>query len=407
MLRGSASLKASAFAGVSMGPPDAIFGLSTAFKADTVPTKVNLGAGVYRDDSNKPYVLECVRKAAASLKYPDMDYAGITGIPSFVNKAQKLAFADSIPLDRLSSGQSISGTGALRLAGTFMARHYPSVGGNKIFTPKPTWGNHNPIFKDGGLVPEGYTYYDPATKGINMEGLVKDLKAMPERSIVLLHACAHNPTGVDPTKAQWREILDVVKARNLFPLIDMAYQGFASGSLEEDAYALRLFAQEVPNLILCQSMAKNFGLYGQRCGAVHFLCEDKAEADRVTSQLNLVVRPMYSNPPIHGAKIVDAILEDAALTQLWHRELKGMADRMNGIRRELVRLLAEEGSQLDWSHITNQIGMMAFTGMTKDQVATLKAKHHIYMTDDGRAAISGVNSQNVAYIAKCFHDVTK
>ena len=397
----------SAFASVKMGPPDAIFGLTTAFKADTDPTKVNLGAGVYRDDNNKPYVLECVRKAAASLTYPDMDYAGITGIPSFVATAQTLAFADSIPRERLSSGQSISGTGALRLAATFMGRHYPSVGGDKIYLPKPTWGNHTPIFKDGGLHPEGYTYYDPTTKGINMEGLLKDFKALPERSMVLLHACAHNPTGVDPTKAQWREILDVVKSRNLFPVIDMAYQGFASGCLEEDAYALRLFAAEVPNLILCQSMAKNFGLYGQRCGAVHFLCEDKAEAARVTSQLNLVVRPMYSNPPIHGAKIVDAILEDPALTQQWHTELKGMADRMNNIRKDLVSNLAKEGSQLDWSHITNQIGMMAYTGMTKDQVATLKSKHHIYMTDDGRAAISGVNSKNVEYIAKCFHDVTK
>ena len=406
MLRCAGRRLSSAFAGVQMGPPDPILGLSVAFNEDKDPRKVNLGVGVYRGDDNKPYVLECVRKAQPIVAADNMEYAPITGVANFVTKAQKLAFGDISALseNRIASSQALSGTGALRVAGDFLNRF---LGNKNILVPSPTWGNHNNVFRDAGLKVGNYRYYAKATNSLDFTGLLEDLSKTPEGTIVLLHACAHNPTGIDPTKEQWREIASVVKKQKLFPFVDMAYQGFASGDLENDAFATRLFAQECPAMALAQSFAKNLGLYGQRVGGVHFVTSSPEEKERVLSQLKILIRPMYSNPPLYGARIADVVLGNPELTQLWHKELKGMADRMNGIRKTLVTELKTAGSVRDWSHITSQIGMMAFTGMSKEQVTRLKAEYHIYMTDDGRAAISGLNSGNVNYVAKAFHEVSK
>jgi aspartate aminotransferase len=406
MLRRAGLRLTSAFAGVQMGPPDPILGLSVAFNEDKAPLKVNLGVGVYRGDDNKPYVLECVRKAQPIVAGDNMEYAPITGVAGFVTQAQKLAFGNVSPLKegRIASSQALSGTGALRLAGDFLNRF---MGNKSILVPSPTWGNHNNVFRDSGLKVGNYRYYAKTTNSLDINGLLEDLSKASEGTIVLLHACAHNPTGIDPTREQWREIASVVKRQKLFPFVDMAYQGFASGDLENDAFATRLFAEECPSMALAQSFAKNLGLYGQRVGGVHFVTSSPEEKERVLSQLKILIRPIYSNPPLYGARIAETILTNPELTQLWHKELKGMSDRMNGVRRTLVSELKTIGSVRDWSHITSQIGMMAFTGLNKDQVTRLKSEFHVYMTDDGRAAISGLNSGNVKYVAKAFHEVSK
>jgi len=389
---------------VQMGPPDPILGLSVAFNADKAPNKVNLGVGVYRGDDGKPFVLECVKEAKKRVVGLDHEYAPITGLPAFVDAAQHLAFGVADPVKRIASSQTLSGTGALRVAGDFLKRYAPV---KDIYLPAPTWGNHASVFRDAGLNVKTYTYYDAKKVALNFEGMLGDLDKLPEGTIVLLHACAHNPTGIDPTHAQWDRIVDVVLKRKLLPLVDMAYQGFASGDPDRDAYALRKLTASVGSLVMCQSFAKSFGLYGERTGAVHVLCQSPDEKERVLSQLKILIRPMYSNPPLYGARIVSTIFKDETLVELWRTELRQMADRMNGVRRTLVDELKACGSQREWGHITKQIGMMAFTGLSKEQVAVLKAEHHVYMTDDGRAAISGLNSTNVKAVAAAFHAVTK
>ena len=406
MLRRATLRLSTAFGGVQMGPADPILGLSVAFNEDKTPIKVNLGVGVYRGDDNKPYVLEAVRKAQPIVAADNMEYAPITGVAGFVTQAQKLAFGTvpALKEGRIASSQALSGTGALRVVADFLKKFSPN---KTILVPSPTWGNHHNIFRDAGLTAANYRYYAKATNSLDIAGLLEDLSKAQEGTIVLLHACAHNPTGIDPTREQWREICSVVKAKKLFPYVDMAYQGFASGDLENDAFATRLFAEECPSMALAQSFAKNLGLYGQRVGGIHFVTSSPEEKERVLSQLKILIRPMYSNPPLYGARVAETVLSNPELTQLWHKELKGMADRMNGVRRTLVSELATVGSTRNWSHITSQIGMMAFTGLDKEQVTRLKNDYHVYMTDDGRAAISGLNSGNVQYVAKAFHEVSK
>ena len=272
-------------------------GVTEAFKADTNPKKINLGVGAYRDENGKPYVLPSVSKAEQTImsKKLDKEYAGITGVPAFTKLAANLAYgADSkvIKDDRVAITQSISGTGALRFGGQFLARWFPN---KTIYLPSPSWGNHTPIFKDSGLEVKQYRYYDPKTISLDLDAMLEDIKAMPKNSIVLLHACAHNPTGVDPTQDQWHQISDAVKEGNHFVFFDMAYQGFASGDTVKDAYALRYFVDQGHSICLSQSFAKNMGLYGERIGAFSILCDSAEEKKRVESQLKIVVRPMISN----------------------------------------------------------------------------------------------------------------
>lgn len=411
-LRGTASTTTAVltpFAGVVAGPADPILGLAVEFQKDANPNKVNLGVGVYRGDDGKPFVLQCIREAERRLvgQNLDMEYAPITGVPRFVSAAQELAFGpDNVALKekRLASAQVLSGTGALRTGMEFLERWYlPS---KTVYQPNPSWPNHANIARDARLQQGKYAYFDPMTNSLDLDNMLKDLEAALSGSIVLLHACAHNPTGIDPTQSQWRQIIDVIKRKKHFPLVDLAYQGFASGDPDRDAFALRAFSAEMPSLILCQSFAKSFGLYGHRCGNLTVQCASADEAERVLSQLKILIRPMYSNPPVHGARLVDIVLADPALKKQWQKELVEMAGRMTGMRTTLVQELKALGSKRDWSHLVNQIGMMAFTGLNKAQVDRLKKEHSIYMTADGRAAITGLNTNNVAHVAKGFHAVT-
>ncbi|RNF12454.1 putative aspartate aminotransferase, mitochondrial [Trypanosoma rangeli] len=404
-LLGSSRARSSFFASVPMGEPDSILGLSLEFQRDSHPEKVNLGVGVYRDDANKPYVLESVRKASVG---NDMEYAPINGVPAFVTAAQKLCFGEDCPAlrdGRVASCQAVGGTSALRIGGELLSRFMNNC--TAIYGPNPGYANHAGIFKKAGMTLPTYTYYNPLTRSLNLPGMLQSLEEIPEGSVVLLHACAHNPTGVDPTQSEWMQVAEVIKRRNLLPFVDMAYQGFATGDLDRDAFLPRHLVRTVPNVIVAQSFSKNFGLYGLRCGALHVVVDSPAETERVLSQLALIIRAMYSNAPLTGARIVSSILASPELTVQWKNELRGMSDRLQSVRQRLVKELQNCGSIRDWSHIERQIGMMSYTGLTKEQVEKLKRMHHVYMTLNGRAAISGVNSTNVAYVAKAFHEVSK
>jgi aspartate aminotransferase len=278
--------------------------------------------------------------------------------------------------------------------------------------PNPTWGNHIPIMKDAGMEVRKYTYYEPASRGLDFSGLISDLKGAPERSVFLLHACAHNPTGVDPTFEQWQEISEVMKSKNHIAFFDCAYQGFASGDATRDAAAIRYFVKEGHKIILSQSYAKNFGLYGERVGALSVVTKDEEEAQRVESQLKILIRPMYSNPPIHGSLIVSTILSDPALKKQWYSECKGMADRIISMRtslRNTIEAIEKKNNvkKSDWRHITDQIGMFCYTGLTEAQVVRMIEKHHIYLTKDGRVSMAGVTSKNVDYIAESIAEVVQ
>ncbi|GAA5911433.1 hypothetical protein JCM6882_005001 [Rhodosporidiobolus microsporus] len=402
---------ASAWAKVPAGPPDPILGITEAFKKDTDPKKINLGVGAYRDADGKPYVLPSVLAAEDKViqSRKDKEYLPITGLGEFTKAAATLAYGeDSKPLKegRVAITQSLSGTGALRIAGAFLARHYPGAA-KEIYVPAPTWGNHIPIFRDSGLEVKTYSYYDKKTVGLDFEGLKKDLRSIPNGSIVLLHACAHNPTGIDPTQAQWREISDLFKEKQHFPLIDNAYLGFASGSVDNDAFALRHFVAEGHQVMLCQSFAKNMGLYGERVGTFSVVCADKAEKERVDSQIKILVRPMYSNPPVHGARVASTLLTDPELNAQWLAEVKGMADRIISMRSTLYDLLKEVGSKREWGHIKSQIGMFAYLGITPEQVERLAKEYHVYLTKDSRVSMAGVTLHNIRHLAESLHAVTK
>ncbi|PIA14358.1 mitochondrial aspartate aminotransferas-like protein [Coemansia reversa NRRL 1564] len=407
---GASARVLSTWSRVEMGPPDAILGITEAFKRDSDSRKMNLGVGAYRTDEGKPYVLEAVKKAEASLLAQELDkeYLPITGLAKFTGAAAELAYGVSSPaLGRLAITQSISGTGALRIGGAFLQRFHGTQQPT-VYLPTPSWGNHAAIFRDSGLNVKSYRYYDPKTRGLDLEAMLEDLRALPKGSIVLLHACAHNPTGVDPTAAQWQQIQKVVEEGQHVAFFDMAYQGFATGNADRDASALRSFVEagQVP-VVLSQSFAKNMGLYGERVGTFSIVGADVSERDRLLSQLKILVRPMYSNPPIHGARIAAEVLTNAQLRGEWLGEVKLMADRIIGMREALRGRLEELGSTLSWKHITDQIGMFCFTGLNPTQVDRLAQEFHIYLTRDGRVSMAGISSSNVNYLAESIHAVTK
>ncbi|EXJ61155.1 aspartate aminotransferase [Cladophialophora psammophila CBS 110553] len=400
---------ASTWANVKEGPPDAILGITEAFKKDSFPEKINLGVGAYRDDKGKPYVLPSVRTAEQKVVSSSLDkeYAGITGVPSFTKAAALLAYGpNSKPIqeDRIAITQSISGTGALRIGGAFLERFYP--GAKTIYIPTPSWANHKAVFSDSGLEVKQYQYYNKDTIGLDFEGMIADLRSFPDGSIVLLHACAHNPTGIDPTQEQWQQIAKVMKEKSHYPFFDMAYQGFASGDTNQDAYAVRLFIEQGVGLCLSQSFAKNMGLYGERVGAFSIVCDSAEEKKRVESQIKILVRPLYSNPPVHGARIASEILNDAGLNKQWLGEVKGMADRIIEMRALLKKNLEELGSKHNWDHITNQIGMFAYTGLKPEQMETLAKEHSVYATKDGRISVAGITTDNVKRLAESIFKVT-
>lgn len=324
----------------------------------------------------------------------------------FVDLALKFGYGESSPAleeNRIQGVQALSGTGGLRVFGELISRH----GHKHIYVPTPTWGNHIPIFTNAGLEVRKYRYYQPSDSSLDFDGLIQDLQDMPAGSCVLLHACAHNPTGMDPTIEQWKQISEVMLQKQLFPFFDAAYQGFASGDADKDAAALRMFVDDGHLMATIQSFSKNFGLYGHRVGTLSVVGANEDEAKRVVSQMKKVIRPMYSNPPRHGARIVTEILSDQQLSQDFKDQCAGMANRINSMRSKLTDSLEQAGSDRSWEHIVKQIGMFAYSGLNKEQVLEMRNKHHIYCTLDGRISMAGVTTGNVDYLANAIHDVSK
>lgn len=394
-----------------MGPKDPILGVTEAFKADTNPAKLNLGVGAYRDDNGKPWTLPSVQTACERIVEADLphEYAPIAGFQPFVDHGLKLAYGndcDALNSDSVAAIQALSGTGALRICGEFINRFSE---GKKpdVYVPDPTWGNHIPIMQDSGLQVKKYRYYNKSTNGVDMKGMIEDIGNAPEGSVMLLHVCAHNPTGADPTMNEWAEISAAIKKRNHFVVMDSAYQGFASGCPDKDAAALRFFVDDGHQIALCQSFAKNFGLYGHRIGTLSIVCDNPDEARKLESQLKILARAMYSNPPIHGANIVNTILNDSALKQQWFDDVKLMADRIISMRSMLTDSLVKHGSTENWEHINKQIGMFCFSGLTPEQVDSLASEHSVYLTRNGRISMAGVTTGNVDYLAGAIAEVRK
>jgi len=392
-----------------MGPPDIILGIVQDFKDCTAEGKVNLAIGAYRDDGGTPMVLPSVREAEKRLleRGVNKEYAPITGDPAYVERALSFAYGQDNPAltsGRIVGVQTLSGTGACRIAGEFYARFLPE--GTAVYVSDPTWGNHIPIMGLSGLEVRKYRYLNRATNGLDLAGYLEDIEQAPAGSVFLLHACAHNPTGVDPTPEDWGRISDAILAKGHHVLMDCAYQGFASGDAEFDSASIRRFVADGHSMLLAQSFAKNFGLYGERVGTLSVLTASAEESARVLSQLKLIIRPMYSSPPIHGAHIVREVLSDEELRTQYYAECKGMADRILEMRSLLKAKLVEAGSTHDWEHVTDQIGMFAFTGMSAEMCDEIRDKFNIFLTRDGRVSIAGINSANVDYIAGAIHAVT-
>uniref|UniRef100_A0A0C9S8G8 Aspartate aminotransferase n=1 Tax=Wollemia nobilis TaxID=56998 RepID=A0A0C9S8G8_9CONI len=396
----------SAFEKLQQAPEDPILGVTVAYNKDPSPVKLNLGVGAYRTEEGRPLVLSVVRQAEEALiqdRSRYKEYLPITGLAEFNKLSAKLILGSDSPAiqeSRVATVQCLSGTGSLRVGAEFLSKHYSQ---RIIYIPVPTWGNHPKIFNLGGLSVQTYRYYDPSTRGLDYQGMLEDLSAAPSGAIVLLHACAHNPTGVDPTQEQWQGIRQLVRQKGLLPFFDSAYQGFASGNLDADAYSVRLFVADGGECLIAQSYAKNMGLYGERVGALSIICRTENVAKRVESQLKLVIRPMYSSPPIHGATIVATILGDRNLNYNWTLELKSMADRIISMRHQLYDALKARGTPGDWTHIIKQIGMFTFTGLNKDQVSFMTSEYHVYMTSDGRISMAGLSSRTVPHLADGIH----
>ncbi|KAI9704888.1 MAG: Aspartate aminotransferase, cytoplasmic [Candelina mexicana] len=396
---------------------DPLFGLMAAYKKDTFEKKVDLGIGAYRDDDAKPWVLPVVKQADDLLRSdPNLnhEYLPIAGLAEFTTASAKLILGSESPAlkeDRVVSMQTISGTGAVHLGALFLSKFYPRNANQPVYFSSPTWANHNQIFSNVGLPIQTYPYFSASSKGLDFAGMSKAIESAAEGSIILLHACAHNPTGVDPTREQWKELAQVIRKRRHFPFFDCAYQGFASGDLNNDAWAVRYFVEEGFELCIAQSYAKNFGLYGERAGCFHFVTSPSADAvstiARISSQLAILQRSEISNPPAYGARIASLVLNDAKLFKEWEANLRTMSGRIIDMRKALREKLEGLGTPGTWKHITDQIGMFSFTGLNEKQVLKMKEDAHIYMTKNGRISMAGLNTHNVDYVAQSIDKVVR
>jgi len=386
---------ASIFSAIAMAPRDPILGITEAFNADTNPAKINLGVGVYYDDNGKVPLLQCVQQAEAKLiaQPTPRTYLPIEGLGAYDKAVQELVFgADSAVIQekRAVTVQAIGGTGALKIGADFLKRFSPD---SQVYISDPSWENHRALFESAGFTVNNYTYYDDATHGVNFDGMLASLKAMPEGSVVVLHACCHNPTGAELNADQWGQVIDVVRANNLIPFLDMAYQGFGDG-IAEDGAVVRRFTQTPGPLLVSNSFSKSFSLYGERVGALSVVASTAEEAARLLSQLKRIVRTNYSNPPTHGGKVVATVLSTPELRQLWEDELAGMRVRIKQMRDELVKKLAEKAPGKDFGFVRKQVGMFSYSGLTKDQVEKLRAES-IYAVDTGRICVAALNSKNI------------
>jgi len=383
-----------------MAPRDPILGLNEQFATDKNPLKVNLGVGVYFDDNGKIPLLECVQLAEKALiaKPTARGYLPIDGIAAYDSAVKSLVFGETsepVSSGRIATVQALGGTGALKVGADFLRKLLPNT---ELLISDPSWENHRAIFTQAGFKVGTYGYYDPVNKGIDFAAMLKSLSQAAPQTIVVLHACCHNPTGYDLTQAQWDQVIEVVKARELTPFLDLAYQGFGSG-LKEDGQVVGKFIASGMNFFLSTSFSKSFSLYGERVGALSVVCSDKAECERVLSQLKIMVRTNYSNPPIHGGSVVAHVLNTPELRALWETELGEMRVRIKLMRSKLVSGLKDAGVKQNMDFITDQIGMFSYSGLSKEQMTRLRTEFGVYGTDSGRMAVSALNSKNVIHVA--------
>ncbi|MBT3068229.1 amino acid aminotransferase [Rhodoferax sp. U11-2br] len=389
----------SLFSAVEMAPRDPILGLNEQFNADTNPAKVNLGVGVYFDDNGKLPLLQCVQAFEKTMmdKPTARGYLPIDGIAAYDAAVKSLVFGtDSEPVKsgRVATIQALGGTGGLKIGADFLKKLNPTA---KVLISDPSWENHRALFTNSGFTVESYRYYDATTRGLNFAGMLADLNAAAAGTVVVLHACCHNPTGYDITAAQWDEVIAVVKAKGLTPFLDMAYQGFGYG-IAEDGAVIGKFVDAGLDFFVSTSFSKSFSLYGERVGALSVLCANKEEASRVLSQLKIVIRTNYSNPPTHGGAIVAGVLGNPELRALWEAELGEMRVRIKAMRQKLVDGLKAAGVKQDMSFITQQIGMFSYSGLSKDQMVRLRSEFGVYGTDTGRMCVAALNSKNIDYV---------
>ncbi len=391
----TSTASASLFGAIDMAPRDPILGITEAFNADTNPAKINLGVGVYYDDNGKVPLLQCVQKAEAKLmeQPAPRTYLPIEGLAAYDKAVQELVFgADSAVIQekRAITVQALGGTGALKLGADFLKRFAPN---SEVYISDPSWENHRALFESAGFVVNNYTYYDPATHGVNFDGMLAALKAMPEGAIVVLHACCHNPTGADLSQEQWGQVIQAVVDGKLVPFLDMAYQGFGAG-IAEDGAVVRRFAETGIPMLVSNSFSKSFSLYGERAGALSIVATSGEEAARVLSQLKRVIRTNYSNPPTHTAKVVAMVLSTPELRQQWEEELAGMRVRIKEMRNLMVEKLKEKAPGHDFEFVRRQVGMFSYSGLTKEQVGKLR-EQSIYAVDTGRICVAALNSTNL------------
>ena len=398
----------SVFSAIEMAPRDPILGITEAFNADTNPAKINLGVGVYYDDNGKVPLLSCVDKAETILiaQHAPRTYLPIEGLAAYDKAVQELVFgADSAVIQekRAVTVQALGGTGALKIGADFLKRFSPS---SDVYISDPSWENHRALFESAGFEVVSYPYYDAKTHGVNFEGMLSALNSYEAGTVVVLHACCHNPTGVDLTVDQWKQVVEVVKARALVPFLDIAYQGFGDG-IDADAAAVRLFAQSELNVFVSSSFSKSFSLYGERVGALSIITGSKEEAARVLSQLKRVIRTNYSNPPTHGGSVVAAVLASADLRATWETELAEMRDRIRAMRNGLVERLKASGVDRDFSFVNAQRGMFSYSGLTAPQVDRLREEFGIYAVSTGRICVAALNTRNLDAVANAIAHVLK
>jgi aromatic-amino-acid transaminase len=398
----------SLFSAVELAPRDPILGLNEAFNADPRTTKVNLGVGVYFNEEGKIPLLRAVReaeKARVELAAP-RGYLPIEGIAAYDAAVQKLLLGNDSPLiadGRVVTAQALGGTGALKLGADFLKRLNPT--GN-VAISDPSWENHRALFEYAGFEVLNYPYYDAATHGVKFDAMIEAFNSYPAGTVVVLHACCHNPTGVDLSPAQWQQVVETVKARSLVPFLDIAYQGFGE-NIDADAAAVRLFAKTDLNVFVSSSFSKSFSLYGERVGALSIITSAKEEAARVLSQLKRVIRTNYSNPPTHGGSIVAAVLASPELRATWEQELGEMRDRIRAMRNGLVEQIKAAGVERDFSFVNRQRGMFSYSGLTSPQVDRLREEFGIYAVGTGRICVAALNTRNLEIVANAIATVLK
>jgi aromatic-amino-acid transaminase len=401
-------MSTSLLASIELAPRDPILGITEAFNADQRPTKVNLGVGVYSNDEGKVPLLRAVREAEKRRleAAQPRGYLPIDGLAAYDTAVQTLLFGAGSPVlaeGRVITAQALGGTGALKIGADFIKRFNPSA---RVLISDPSWENHRALFEGAGFAVDVYPYYDAATHGVNFAGMLAALNAAPAGTVVVLHACCHNPTGVDLTPAQWSQVVEVVRARGLLPFLDMAYQGFADG-IDADGAAVRLFAGAGLTCFVASSFSKSFSLYGERVGALSIVAGTRDEAARALSQLKRVIRTNYSNPPTHGGTIVAAVLADPAARQTWEAELAEMRDRIKAMRSRLVEGLKARGVALDVGFINTQRGMFSYSGLTAAQVERLQKDFGIYALSTGRICVAALNTRNIEYVCDAIAAVLK